>query len=113
MNQFKKNQKENQCYFDDLENKKCFPTGCNDYQPRSTGWTIYTYDWCPFCHRTKDLFTEKKIKYYNFNIEKEPFNGKENYLKMMKSYLDGHKTLPAVFKNGKLIGGYTDLVKVL
>ncbi len=51
------------------------------------------------------------IEYYYYDIEQQPFNGKENFKSMMSKYLNGQKTTPAIFYNGKLIGGYTDLNK--
>jgi len=106
---FNKNKKTNQCYLDDTENKMCIPIECNNIYPVKSGWTLYGLEWCPFNKRAQELLNKKNISYYYYNIEKEPFNGRDNFKTMMSSYLNGQKTTPAVFKDGVLIGGYSDL----
>ena len=49
------------------------------------------------------------IQYNYYDVEESPFNSRDNYKKMMAKYIGNHLTTPAIFKDGKLIGGYTDL----
>ena len=99
----------NQCYFDDNEKKVCYPTSCSNIYPSSTGWTVYGCSWCPYNKKARDLLSSKGISYYYYDIETPPFNSRDNYKKMMATYIGNHLTTPAIFKNGKLIGGYSDL----
>jgi glutaredoxin len=97
------------CYFDDNKKKICYPTKCNAIYPISSGWTVYGLSWCPWRAKACELLTSKGISFYYYDIEQPPFNGKDNFKQIMASYLNGQKTTPAIFQNGKLIGGYTDL----
>jgi glutaredoxin len=101
------------CYFNNAVEKKCYPTDCNDIKPKKNGWTIYGVSWCPFCQKTISLFQEKKVKYYYYDVEKQPFLTKEHFFKMLTEKLNGYRTLPAIFRDGELIGGYTDVLKLL
>jgi glutaredoxin len=99
----------NQCYFDNQEKKICYATKCNNIYPVSKGWTMYGLSWCPYRKKASDLLAENKIPYLYYDIEQAPFNGKDNFKEMMKNYLNGQATTPAIFHNGRLIGGYSDL----
>lgn len=108
--EFKKNFKSQKCYFDDLDKEMCFETKCQDFFPKSSWeWVIYGVSYCPYCQKAKELLDKEKIKYYYFDVEKAPFNGKEEYKTLMKTHLKGHKTFPAIFHKGKLLGGFSDL----
>uniref|UniRef100_A0A6C0EBI4 Glutaredoxin domain-containing protein n=1 Tax=viral metagenome TaxID=1070528 RepID=A0A6C0EBI4_9ZZZZ len=100
------------CYFNDMSEKKCYPTDCNDVKPKKSGWTVYGVSWCPFCQKTINLFNEKKLNYYYYDVEKEPFITKDKFRDMLKMELDGYKTVPVIFRDGKLIGGYSDVLKL-
>ena len=99
----------NYCFYNNIEEKMCYPAKCNDIYPKSQGWTLYGLSWCPYNKKANALLTANNISYYYYDIEKAPFQDKENFKKMMSKYLNGHKTTPAVFKDGKLIGGATEL----
>lgn len=34
--------------------------------------TIYSADWCAFCHATKEYLTKKGVKYTDKNVEHNP-----------------------------------------
>tara|TARA_A100000164_G_scaffold172013_1_gene152796 strand:- start:95 stop:319 length:225 start_codon:yes stop_codon:yes gene_type:complete len=66
---------------------------------------IFTKYRCSFCDRAKTLIEQKGYEYDSINIEEG------NNIELL---LDKHKyarTMPQIFINDKLIGGYTDLVK--
>ena len=66
---------------------------------------IFTKYRCSFCDRAKTLIEQKGYEYDSINIEEC------NNIELL---LDKHKyarTMPQIFINDKLIGGYTDLVK--
>lgn len=93
---------------DNQENN--FEAKCQDFLPKkSWDWVIYGIEHCPYCVKAKELLKNQKIKYLYFDVQKAPFNGKEEYKKLMKDHLQEHKTFPAVFHKGKLLGGYSDL----
>jgi glutaredoxin 3 len=97
------------CYFNDEKKKICYQTNCNNIYPQSNGWSIYGCSWCPYNKKARELLDSKNIKYNYYDVEQSPFNSRDNYKKMMANYIGNHLTTPAIFKNGKLIGGYTDL----
>lgn len=102
-----------QCYYDNPGEKKCYPADCQDVKPVGKEWVMYGVSWCPYCKKALELLRKNKINYYYYDVESSPFNTKDNYRSMLNEELNGHHTLPAVFKDGKLVGGYTDLVKLL
>jgi len=66
---------------------------------------IFTKYRCSYCDRAKTLVEQKGYEYDSINIEEG------NNIELL---LDKHKyarTMPQIFINDKLIGGYTDLVK--
>jgi len=65
---------------------------------------IYTRDNCPYCVRAKDFFAKKNITVQEVKVERDI--ARDSYFT-----LTGMKTVPAIYINGKLIGGYTDLVE--
>jgi glutaredoxin len=97
------------CFFNDEKAKICYPSNCDDIYPKKKGWTMYGLSWCPYREKASNLLMQKKIPFFYYDIEKEPFNGKEKFKKMMADYLKGQQTTPAIFYNGKLIGGYSNL----
>ena len=66
---------------------------------------IFTKYRCSFCDRAKTLIELKGYEYESINIEED--NNIELLLKKNKHA----RTMPQIFINDKLIGGYTDLVK--
>lgn len=65
---------------------------------------IYTKEDCPFCHKAKELLRETGQKFTEFDVEKEP--GK---LREMLERSRGRKTVPEIFIDGELIGGFDEL----
>ena len=66
---------------------------------------IFTKYRCSFCDRAKTLIQQKGYEYESINIEED--NNIDLLLKKNKHA----RTMPQIFINDKLIGGYTDLVK--
>ena len=66
---------------------------------------IFTKYRCSFCDRAKTLIEQKGYEYESIKIEED--NNIELLLKKNKHA----RTMPQIFINDKLIGGYTDLVK--
>ena len=66
---------------------------------------IYTKDNCNWCRLLKALLLRKKIKYKEIKISKENF----------KSFKEEHKvkTVPQLYNNNKLVGGYLKCLNIL
>lgn len=65
-----------------------------------SNWLIvYTMDDCKWCDKLKDLLRVYGFDYYEKNII-ENDNWKEEFLKA------GHRTVPQLYIEGVLIGGY-------
>jgi len=65
---------------------------------------MYTRPTCFWCVRAKHLLESKGISYRNLDINND------NLRKELKIKAPGIKTIPQIFKDGKRIGGYEDLV---
>ena len=68
---------------------------------------MYTRPTCFWCVRAKHLLESKGISYRNLDINND------NLRKELKIKAPGIKTIPQIFKDGKRIGGYEDLVEYL
>lgn len=64
---------------------------------------IYTKDPCPYCVRAINFFNEYGIKYQEQDLSDKP----EEIERLKKE--TGWRTVPMIFINDHLIGGYTDL----
>lgn len=64
---------------------------------------IYSKRDCPWCERAKKLFD-------NLNVEYKEFVLNEDITKQeLQEKIPGVKTVPQIFINNKLIGGFTEL----
>jgi glutaredoxin 3 len=63
---------------------------------------VYTTNACGFCTRVKMLLSAREIEYREINISGDP----EAFVELAKS--SGMMTLPQVFVDGVLIGGYNE-----
>lgn len=67
---------------------------------------IYTLEYCPYCRKAKDFLKSKGYSYTEYGIEDEE-NKNE-----MKERTDGAKTVPQIFIDGYLVGGYDDMIEL-
>ena len=65
---------------------------------------VYSKSWCPFCRMAKRLLEEKGQEFVEFDVELEPAKYDE-----MLERSQGRWTVPEIFINGELIGGFDDL----
>lgn len=65
---------------------------------------VYTKKDCPFCHKAKELLREKGQKFIEIDVEENP-----EKLKEMLERSRGRKTVPEIFIEGELIGGFDEL----
>ena len=66
---------------------------------------MYTRPTCFWCVRAKHLLESKGISYRDLDINNDDLR------KELKIKAPGIKTIPQIFKGGKRIGGYEDLVE--
>ena len=66
---------------------------------------IFTKYRCSYCDRAKTLIEQKGYDYESINIEED------NNIEILLEKNKYARTMPQIFINDKLIGGYTDLVK--
>ncbi len=67
---------------------------------------VYTWANCPFCVRAKDLLKRKGLKFDEINLD-----GKDEELRALQQRT-GQRTVPQIFIDGKLIGGFTELAQL-
>jgi len=68
---------------------------------------IYTWQYCPFCIRAKNLLNKKNIQFTEYKID-----GDEAAREEMSSRASGRKSLPQIFINDEGIGGCDDLYEL-
>ena len=66
---------------------------------------VFTKYRCSYCNRAKTLIEQKGYEYESINIEDD------NNIDILLEKNKYARTMPQIFINDKLIGGYTDLVK--
>jgi glutaredoxin 3 len=72
----------------------------NDAATTPASVTIYSADWCAFCHAAKDYLKSKGIEYTEKNIEKDQAYAKESVEK------SGQMGIPVLDINGQIIVGF-------
>lgn len=65
---------------------------------------VYTKKDCPFCHKAKELLREKGQNFSEIDVEEDP-----EKLKEMLKRSRGRKTVPEIFIDGELMGGFDEL----
>jgi glutaredoxin 3 len=67
---------------------------------------IYSKDNCPYCVAAKTMLTQKGVPYTEINLQTKP-----QELADLKAKT-GLRTVPQIFINDKLVGGFSDLQKL-
>ena len=65
---------------------------------------IYSKSWCPYCRMAKRLLEEKGQEFVEFDVDLDVEKHRE-----MLERSEGRWTVPEIFIDGELIGGYDDL----
>lgn len=65
--------------------------------------TVYSKDYCPYCDRAKALLKSKGVAFEAIELQNHP--GEFEKLKART----GMMTVPQIFIDEELIGGYTDM----
>ncbi len=66
---------------------------------------IYTTNYCPYCHAAKEFLKSKKVDFKEIDVSND------DAMREKLVQLSGQETVPQIFKDGKSIGGYQDLVR--
>lgn len=65
---------------------------------------IYTTNYCPFCIRAKSLLKRKGIAFEEIDVTDD-----DALREKMIELSGGRRTVPEIFINGKIVGGYDEL----
>lgn len=65
---------------------------------------VYTTSYCPYCVRAKALLVRKGVKFEEIDVTEDH----ERRAKMVE-LSGGRRTVPEIFINGMIIGGYDEL----
>ena len=65
---------------------------------------VYTTSYCPYCVRAKSLLNRKGIAFEEIDVTDD-----EALRAKMVEMSGGRRTVPEIFINGKIVGGYDDL----
>lgn len=67
---------------------------------------VYTMDFCPYCAAAKNLLKSKNVDFEEINI-----TDKDEMWDELYRITRGRQTVPEIFVDEELIGGYDDLVQ--
>ncbi|MGO9059599.1 MAG: glutaredoxin 3 [Candidatus Binataceae bacterium] len=65
---------------------------------------VYTTQFCPFCVRAKSLLQQKGVAFEEIDVGDDP-----ELRAAMIERAGGRRTVPEIFINGRIVGGYDDL----
>ncbi len=65
---------------------------------------VYTTSYCPYCTRAKSLLRSKGVAFEEIDVSRDPALREK-----MIELSGGRRTVPEIFINGKIIGGYDEL----
>ena len=65
---------------------------------------IYTTTYCPFCTRAKSLLKSKNIAFVEIDVTED-----DALREKMIELSGGRRSVPEIFINGKIIGGFDEL----
>ncbi len=66
---------------------------------------IYTTEYCPFCTLAKSFLRDKGVEFEEIDVSDDPALRAK-----MVELAGGRRTVPEIFVNGRIIGGYDELL---
>ena len=68
---------------------------------------VYSTTFCPYCVRAKQLLERKGVAYTEINLDKE-----EPEVRLELTKKTNHRTVPQIFINDQVIGGFDQLYAI-
>ncbi|MBF6558689.1 MAG: glutaredoxin 3 [Candidatus Binataceae bacterium] len=65
---------------------------------------VYSTAYCPFCTRAKALLKQKGVAFEEIDVTDD-----DDLRERMVELSGGRRTVPEIFINGKIVGGYDEL----
>ena len=65
---------------------------------------VYTTSYCPYCIRAKSLLKRKDVAFDEIDVSGDPALREK-----MIELSGGRRTVPEIFINGRIVGGYDEL----
>ena len=65
---------------------------------------VYSTTYCPFCTRAKALLKQKGVAFEEIDVTDD-----DDLRERMVELSGGRRTVPEIFINGKIVGGYDEL----
>jgi glutaredoxin 3 len=65
---------------------------------------VYTTAYCPYCRQAKSLLKQKGVAFEEIDV-----SGDAALREKMIELSGGRRTVPEIFINGKIVGGYDEL----
>lgn len=65
---------------------------------------VYTTSFCPFCTRAKSLLKSKGVEFIEIDVTEDA-----ELRQKMVELSGGRRTVPEIFINDKIVGGYDEL----
>jgi glutaredoxin 3 len=65
---------------------------------------VYTTAYCPYCRQAKSLLKQKGVAFEEIDV-----SGDAAMREKMIELSGGRRTVPEIFINGKIVGGYDEL----
>ncbi|HEY2525085.1 MAG TPA: glutaredoxin 3 [Candidatus Binataceae bacterium] len=65
---------------------------------------VYTTSYCPYCIRAKSLLKRKGVAFDEIDVSGDPALREK-----MIELSGGRRTVPEIFINGRIVGGYDEL----
>jgi glutaredoxin 3 len=65
---------------------------------------VYTTTYCPFCTRAKNLLKSKGVAFDEIDVTDD-----DELREKMIELSGGRRTVPEIFINGKIVGGFDEL----
>lgn len=70
---------------------------------------------CGYCTRAKSLLNELKLDYYSIELDRNEQCPRSDCQQLIENLIKQTKmrTVPQIFVNGKLVGGYSEMVQLV
>ena len=68
--------------------------------------TLYTWSFCPFCHKAKDILQSREVEFVEHVMDE-----KEEELQQLREKT-GQRTVPQIFIRENFIGGASELEEI-